>query len=162
MADLGTDSTLDPRLGMVSGRQLLAADLIERLSEEPGGLYYDASYGAGIVLSLNDDVDAESLRNLAARVEEHCRRDERVESARCVATFNYSLESIDLRIQVEDSDGPFEFVYSLSGTTNEASGSALTASLVATPPAIPWGGWNLVWGSVDLGVFDSTFDWTFE
>lgn len=115
---LGTDiatpwGDIDARVSLMSGRELLQHDLIDRLLEDPGGVYYEPRYGAGIGLYLNEELDATKLRQLEAIVAEHCRRDERVVSARCSAAFESATEGLRIRITVDDGSGPFEFTLPL-------------------------------------------------
>lgn len=157
---LGTDGVLDARLGMVSGRELLAADLLARLMEDPGGLYYSERYGAGLGLSLNDDVDANGMRKLEGIVEDHCRRDERVRSARCTASFVESTDELKFSLVIEDNEGPFPLVFQLGAT------AAVTSGVPPWNAPAPWNGWDGFWvlsGVLEEhGIFDRTFDRTFQ
>lgn len=103
------DGDVDTRLSLVSGRQLLAQDLLDRLMSDPGSLYYDASYGAGLGLFINESMSATELRRFEAIAADHCRRDDRVESARCTALFNESTETLTARFIIDDGRGSFEF-----------------------------------------------------
>lgn len=151
-SDLGVDSVIDARCGFIEGEQLLGADLIARLREEPGGLYYDASYGAGIGFWLNEDVTPAVLSRLSATVEEHCRRDPRVRAVRCTSTHNETTDGIALRIRVEAAEGSFDLVFWL----NDVVAAPVSVPSARTP--VEWAGWELVWP----GVFDDSFDDSFE
>ena len=127
MADLGIDGDtysgdLDDRLSLSSGRRLLIADLVARLSETPGGLYYDrdGSYGAGLLDELNEGfVSSADIYRIQQRVVRQCLLDERVETADCTCSFVASTKKLHARITIDDGDGEFDLVLSVDAVTVE-------------------------------------------
>jgi len=113
---------LDTRVSLAYGRELVIHDIIARLSEEPGGLWYDSSYGAGILLLLNGPVDSVTLRRAEANAEQQCRMDERVEAARVTVTYNADAETMYLRIRLVGNDST-ELDFTL--TVDQVTGNLL-------------------------------------
>ena len=110
MADLGEDfagvDDLDLNWSLVSGRLALAQAVACRVFEEPGGLFYDPTYGAGARQLLGRS----GVNLSAAGIEEQIRQDERIESVEVEVSFNAATNELALDITIDDGDGPFGLV----------------------------------------------------
>lgn len=113
---------LDDRLSLSSGRRLLIADIVARLEETPGRLFYDTddSYGAGLPDEVNEGfVSSADLYRIQQRVVRQCLLDERIETADCTCSFNAQTKKLHAKITIDDGDGPFDLVLSISSLTVE-------------------------------------------
>lgn len=110
MADLGEDfagvDDLDLNWSLVSGRLALAQAVAVRVFEEPGGLFYDPSYGAG----ARNLLGRSGVPTSAALIEDQVRQDERVESVDAEIAFNEATSELTVEITIDDGDGPFGLV----------------------------------------------------
>lgn len=123
MTDLGTDIStpigeggsqdLDPFFSMVDGRELLAQDLLARITTPTGGLLDDGSYGYDVRAHLNDS--APDGAQIAAAVRAQWLSDERVVDARVTVTF--ADDALTIRGVVVDGDGPFRLVVAIDALT---------------------------------------------
>jgi hypothetical protein len=112
--DFGTDiscvTDLDPSLSVVSGRRLLAEAIARRWITVPGGLFYDAEYGGGLLLYLSGEM--QSVDAIGAQLENEALKDERVLGAQVTVTFGG--ETLRVRALLSDAQGPFPFTLLVS------------------------------------------------
>lgn len=110
MADLGEDfagvSDIDLNLSLVSGRLAYAQAIACRVFEEPGGLFYEATYGAG----ARDLIGRSGIPTNSSLIEDQIRQDERTETVDVEIAFNEATSELQLLITLDDGDGPFGLV----------------------------------------------------
>lgn len=112
--DIGGVTDIDANLTMVSGKRCVAEAVARRWIEEPGGLWYDQDYGAGLMRYLNgSDRD---IGTLPSRLEIEARKDERVDDCQVSVDLVGDVLSVSGRLYV--ATGPFEFVFALSATSS--------------------------------------------
>ena len=117
---------LDVHAPPVEGLAALAQALAHRLVTPRGSLLDDPTYGEDARAWVNDDLDDSDLGDLEARVETELRVDERVDDARCAATF--ADERITLDCIVTPAVGrTFRLVLAVSDITVEI----LTAGVIS-------------------------------
>lgn len=125
--DLGSDlscvSDLDPHMGVVSGRTLLAQAIARRLQTPKGALLDDPNYGYDLVGQLNSDIAQGDLGRIAAAVTAECQKDQRVFSASVtvvaatIVVNNASLLGLKVTISLITGIGPFVLVIGVAGVT---------------------------------------------
>jgi hypothetical protein len=126
--DLGSDlscvSDLNPHMGVVSGRRLLAEAIARRLQTPKGALLDDPNYGYDLVGQLNADISQGDLGRIAAAITSECQKDQRVFSAAVTvvaATIpgagNTSLLGLKVTISLITGVGPFSLVIGVAGVT---------------------------------------------
>ncbi len=119
--DLGTDiallDDLAPVLGIASGKTNLAMALYRRLTTTRGTLFYDPGYGYNITDLLNAELDAAALSAVRGAINAECEKDERVQLATTSLTFTAATKTLDISVEVETADGPFELVLRVTETT---------------------------------------------
>lgn len=119
MADLGTDISavfdIDPSLTMVSGRYALAEAVARRWITVPGGLFYDPTYGAGLLTFLHGAV--QSPETIGTMLENEALKDERV--ATCNAEVTFEGDELRVVARIADDIGPFRFVLNVSALSVE-------------------------------------------
>lgn len=120
---LGTDFALldDFPAGfeLVTGRRNLAYACARRLDTERGSLIRDPNYGTNMRDEINAESDPNDLRRIESKVRAELLKDERVEDVEVIAEYNFGLQALSLSITIEDAEGPFTFVLSISTLTIE-------------------------------------------
>ncbi len=113
---LGTDFSgvddIDNNLTMVSGRKMLAQAIVRRWITDPGGLFYDPEYGAGLLNYLSDIVD--DVGSIAALLSAEARKDERVEDCQVSVVWDAATETLSVDGRIETAVGPFSLTLKLS------------------------------------------------
>jgi hypothetical protein len=112
--DLGTDvaltTDLAPVWGMVNGKTNLAMALYRRLTTPRGGLFYDPDYGYDLRDLLNANLAAADISRARGEIAAECLKDERVQAATVVLTFEPRAKSLTIAIEIESTIGPFDLV----------------------------------------------------
>ena len=108
----------------VSGRENLLGAAFRRVTTSPSteagqGIYEGKCIDARDLFLAR--LDATRLPSIARQIEQACTYDERIESAACRATFNFSRRRLDLAINLTPADGsePFTLILSADSVTVE-------------------------------------------
>ncbi len=117
MADLGSDFSClfdsPPDMAEVTGRTCLIQAVARRIITPRGTLIDDPNYGFDLTQYVNDDIDGADLIRIQDGVRAECLKDERVSDAEVTLTFTAAGVLI-CKIILEDGDGPFTLVLSVS------------------------------------------------
>lgn len=120
MADLGDDfhciDDVDFGLTEVSGRRALAEAVARRWLTRRGTLFYDPAYGFGLEDWLHGE-RRQAVSTLSAALENEALRDERVLAA--TVEVRFEGETLFIRGELTDADGPFRLVANVSDVTVE-------------------------------------------
>lgn len=114
--DLFNDGDLDPLGRTVTGFEALAQALLRRLDTPTGTLPDDVEgdYGYDLSQLLSEGMTDAELASVGPRVEHEFQQDERVWTAKVVATL-LNRNSIQLRCSIVPRElGPFTFVLAIS------------------------------------------------
>lgn len=100
--DLSCVEELDENLAEVDPNSKLAIGqaLVRRLITPRGRLDDDGNYGEDIRSYCNRGVTLADLRDIGARVQGECLKDDRVESCTALATWNASTQRLAISVQV--------------------------------------------------------------
>lgn len=104
---------IDNNLTATSGPQCVAEAVCRRWITQPGGLFYNKDYGAGL-LNYISGFD-QNILGLPALLEYEAKKDERVED--CKVSTIRAGEELKIAAALETAAGPFNFVLSLTTTT---------------------------------------------
>jgi hypothetical protein len=113
--DLSCVSDLQPHMGVVSGRRLVAEAIARRLQTPKGALLDDPNYGYDLVGQLDNDVQQGDLGRISSAVTTECLKDQRVFSAS--TTVSFALEELLVTISLVTNLGPFSLVLQASQVT---------------------------------------------
>lgn len=119
--DFGTDLStpglldLDPYFTFVSGPEGLGEGLGRRLVTARGSLEGDSAYGYDVRVHLNDDDPSPSAIGLEVAAE--LAKDERVESASAVVTFDQLAGTLRIVADVLTAAGPFRLTLDVSAVS---------------------------------------------
>jgi hypothetical protein len=106
--DLGSDFAcvmdLDPNLTVVSGRLALGQAVARRWLTIPGTLWYDRTYGAGLLAAINGAV--QSTESWSSILETEALKDERV--LECTVSVSFANETLTVLGRLVDAEGPFD------------------------------------------------------
>lgn len=116
--DYGTDISctfdLDPMMRVVSGTEMMAQVCVRRLICRKGSLLSDPLYGIDVRDFLGSRIDATFLARVQSLVVGELTRDERIFSAKTVATYTTSTGTLSLKIEAFGATGPFSLVLAVS------------------------------------------------
>jgi len=112
-SDLACVFDVDPRLGEVKGRRMLAEAIARRWLTPEGGLFYDPTYGAGLIGALHGSVD--DLDRLARRLEDQALQDERVQ--RIDVRVVLDGDALEVAGRIQDAAGPFRLTLDVSAVS---------------------------------------------
>jgi len=102
----------------VTGRRLLAEAVCRRYNTPRGQLIDDPNYGYFLPDFINADVTTEDIGELQAGAAQEAEKDERVDSATADAVLEAD-GTLTLTVTLDDGDGPFQFVASVTDVTVE-------------------------------------------
>lgn len=123
MTDFGTDIAtpglldIDPHFIEVSGVDALGQALGRRLVTPRGSLVGDPAYGYDARAHMNDDDP--NTGAIALAVADELAKDERVQRATAVVTFDELAGSLTIVATVFTADGPFRLTLAVSSVTVE-------------------------------------------
>jgi hypothetical protein len=89
---------LDVSGALVTGNQLLAQALINRLFCDPGSYLQSPSFGLNIMRYLNATTRDFSTSTMENQITKECKKDPRVDKISCTVTFNQGNLEIDLNV----------------------------------------------------------------
>jgi phage baseplate assembly protein W len=122
-ASLGVDieclDDISAKLVLVSGARNVALAIARRLRTPRGGLFYDRNYGFDLRQFCNADVTADTMREIRAGVEAEALKDERVQEARCVVTWEPTAERFRVELRCNGAAGPFRLVAAIGAVSVE-------------------------------------------
>ena len=119
--DFGTDINtpgvmdLDPFFREISGVEVLGQACARRLVTPRGSLVGDPAYGYDVRVHLNDDDPSPSAIGLEVAAE--LAKDERVESASAVVTFDQLAGTLRIVADVLTAAGPFRLTLDVSAVS---------------------------------------------
>lgn len=120
--DHGTDfscvTDLDAGLSTVSGRTCLLQAIARRLITPPGALLGSPDYGYDCRKWINC-THPRPLGGIASAVAKEARKDERVLAAASNVEFDEDTNTMTIKFELLDADGPFEATISISEVTVE-------------------------------------------
>lgn len=119
---------------LASGRRNLAYACARRLDTRRGSLIRDDDYGEDMREELNAEVEEYDLRQIESKARAELLKEPRVESVNVDATYNFSRQSLDLSITIDDGDGPFTFILSISTLTIDLLFDGEPPMVVAAAP----------------------------
>lgn len=123
MATFGSDFSgvldVDNVLSTVSGRLGVAQAVARRWLTPQGGLFYDDTYGGGILELLN--AANPDISTLAQRLEQQALLDERVED--CTVSVEFVDQTLTIDGQLVDADGPFTLTLTVSEMASTGDGT---------------------------------------
>ncbi len=102
---------------MVTGFRVVAEAIARRWNTEHGTLIDDPDYGYDLGAFVNADLTPTQLANIARGAAAEAEKDERVQSCKCVVTFNSNDGSLLVAGAVTTANGPFDLVISVSNLT---------------------------------------------
>jgi len=115
--DYGTDiacgDDLDPNFTLVSGRALVAQDILHRLSTARGSLEWAPDDGLDLTSKLSADIDEDDILALQQDIAAEAQKDERIVNAVATAIYDYATEKLTVTLGGELTDGPFSFVFTV-------------------------------------------------
>lgn len=121
MASLGTDIAslpdLDPLFGTVSEIEALGEALARRYETPRGSLWYAPDYGYDLRGRLGDSLTTSDLAQMPGDIEAEALKDERVQSAAAIVTFDASAATLTVTLTGTTAIGPFQFVLAVSALT---------------------------------------------
>lgn len=120
--ELGVDidvlDDLPPTFRLAKGRANLANAIARRLATPSGWLAQafagDAEYGFDLRDKLNASWTQQQLAAVAGRVEEECRKDERVLAAEVAVSYSLAASALTVDIALDTNAGPFKLVLNVS------------------------------------------------
>lgn len=115
--DVSVFPTLSGSLALVSGRRVLGEALLKRFTTRRGQLPFHPDYGFYVQDYLHDGVTAEQLYFLKASIEAEAEKDERVDLANAILTFNQAEQKLTVQLEVQTQEGPFRFTLSITELT---------------------------------------------
>ena len=126
--DYGVDvdcvTDIDKGFALVTGFKAVAQALARRLQTPRGGLFYDLDYGTDVRDLVEEGLTAREIAEWQAAIAQECEKDERVEHADATIALDAAASTATIKVRVETSAGPFQFVLAVS---------ALTVALLTNP-----------------------------
>lgn len=117
MSNLGSDlscvSDCSPDMAEVSGRTCYIQAIARRYITPRGRLIDDKDYGFDLTQYVNDDLAPIDIARIQAGAEAEALKDERTEAVTVNIVLNAAGVLI-IRIELDDGDGPFSLVLSVS------------------------------------------------
>jgi hypothetical protein len=101
--DIGGIEDIDVSMNVVFGKISIGQSIARRWMTPPGGLFYDLTYGAGILGSINATVPNE--QKIAYLLQREALKDERVDNIDVVVSFNQLTGNLDILGKVLAVDG---------------------------------------------------------
>ncbi len=121
MADLGTDFSCvydaTPDMALASGRTNLAQAIARRYITPRGRLIGAPNYGEDLTQYLNDDLSPGAIARIETIAAAEALKDERVLS--CVVRITLENNVMTVNCYLEDAEGPFILVLSISAVNVE-------------------------------------------
>jgi hypothetical protein len=123
---------LAPVWGVAEGKLNLAAAIARRLGTPLGGLFYDPEYGFDLRLLLNAGLTPADESAALGAIIAQCEKDPRVESADVTFDLTLATGGLDIIVELETAEGPFNLILRATQVTVEL----LTVDGVVAPPPI--------------------------
>jgi hypothetical protein len=133
MASLGFDISdnmgagMGPDMAIVGGRKALLECLLRRFITDEGSWPADRSFGYNLARMVLENIhDVEAIRS---RVEAEYLKDERVLDAHTTIRWRPTTRELFLETELEDSQGPFQFVIRSTDVTVELLKGSIDTTL---------------------------------
>lgn len=105
---------IDPAGLLITGRRVLSEALIRRILTPRGRLLSDPNYGFDLAGAINNDMSAADANEVGANMDQEFTKDERVVSSTTIASFNQTTGVLTTSTTIDDGQGPFPLVLSVS------------------------------------------------
>lgn len=124
--DYGTDIRIGKVVSLSSGLKNLQEALVRRLTTARGSLFYDPDYGLDLRVFINQEINADTLDQIRASLEQQLELDERVKNIDATVKYDSSNFKLNIVIQVTPNIGQtFILVVSVDKLTVELLTSSL-------------------------------------
>jgi len=124
--DYGTDIRISKVVSLSSGLKNLQEALVRRLTTARGSLFYDPDYGLDLRVFINQEINADTLDQIRASLEQQLELDERVKNIDATVKYDSSNFKLNIVIQVTPNIGQtFILVVSVDKLTVELLTSSL-------------------------------------
>jgi hypothetical protein len=109
-SDISCVFDVDANLTVVTGRLVLGQAIARRWLATPGSLFYDPTYGAGLIGFLSGTIS--TADEIASVLEDEALKDERVDA--CKVAVTVVGRTLEIQGLLTDGEGPFPMTLNVS------------------------------------------------
>jgi len=121
------DFDLDPYFREISGLRVVAEAVARRWTSPKGSLFWDPDACEDVTAYLNAKFEPDRIDDLQSALAAEAQKDERVQSASVLVTYEHATKRLRVRGALTPSTGEtFQFVLSIDGVTARTLGLEVT------------------------------------